>query len=370
MKTKLTAMLLCAVLLLAACSAPPAATTTPTTTAPPETTVPVETTAPAELTRYPLNADSTYVNLAQQLPAHIFTTTGTENGLWGRVYSFEGSVLEHQSFDSDGFIFEIIVVDVDGHPVMITNYYKAMYNMMVSELGAAVANSQMPYDVKDYCFANDGETAKFLCIYDGYSGTAEMPMFILGANPILFELLEYPDPAAKENNQSTGETKSDAEQGTKENPYMEGTYKVGTDVPAGEYLFVITDPSGGYVCVSADSNKDDIIENEMVELCWFATVKDGQYLEVRDCAFLHAENATLNINEDGSFVAGMYRVGIDIPAGEYKLTTDDMGYWCIYKDSVVPFDIVSNDLFEGSTYVTVKDGQYLITSDCIAVPVE
>ena len=195
-------------------------------------------------------------------------------------------------------------------------------------------------------------------------------MFILGANPILFELLEYPDPAAKENNQSTGETKSDAEQGTKENPYMEGTYKVGTDVPAGEYLFVITDPSGGYVCVSADSNKDDIIENEMVELCWFATVKDGQYLEVRDCAFLHAENATLNINEDGSFVAGMYRVGIDIPAGEYKLTTDDMGYWCIYKDSVVPFDIVSNDLFEGSTYVTVKDGQYLITSDCIAVPVE
>lgn len=51
MKTKLTALLLCAVLLLTACTSPPAATTTPTTTAPPETTVPVETTAaPPETT--------------------------------------------------------------------------------------------------------------------------------------------------------------------------------------------------------------------------------------------------------------------------------------------------------------------------------
>ena len=50
MKTKLTALLLCAVLLLTACTSPPAATTTPTTTAPPETT-----TAPPENTAAPSN---------------------------------------------------------------------------------------------------------------------------------------------------------------------------------------------------------------------------------------------------------------------------------------------------------------------------
>ena len=102
----------------------------------------------------------------------------------------------------------------------------------------------------------------------------------------------------------------------------------------------------------------------------FATVEDGQYLEVRDCAFLHADRATLNINADGSFDSGMYRVGIDIPAGEYKLTAEDDGYWCIYKNSELPLDIINNDLFEKSAYVTVKEGQYLKTSDCIAVPVK
>jgi hypothetical protein len=66
----------------------------------------------------------------------------------------------------------------------------------------------------------------------------------------------------------------------------------------------------------------------------------------------------------------MYRAGRDIPAGEYKLTCDDgMGYYCIYNDTNAPFDIVNNDLFDSSAYVTVKDGQYLVLSRCTAVPV-
>ena len=202
MKTKLTALLLCAVLLLTACASPPAATTTPTTTAPPETTIPVETTtappettAPAELIRYPLNADSAYVNLAQELPAHIYTTTGSENGLAGTVYTFSGTVKEHSSSSSDGFVFEQIVISTDDGDVMLMNYYKALYNYTVKNLGEATANANMPYPVADFQFPADGETAEFLGIYIGYSNVAQMPVFYLGANHTLFEALEYPDPA-------------------------------------------------------------------------------------------------------------------------------------------------------------------------------
>lgn len=157
--------------------------------------------------------------------------------------------------------------------------------------------------------------------------------------------------------------------GSIDNPYMPGMYKVGSDLPAGEYCFVASGGSG-YGCVSADSNKDDIIENEMFEHTWFVTVSDGQYLEASRCAFVVAADVVLLIEDDGSFTEGMYRVGIDIPAGEYKLTSADGGYYCIYENSIPPFDIVSNDLFDGSSYVTVKDGQYLKISDCTAVPVK
>lgn len=372
MKRKTLALLLCAALLLTACASPPVGTaepptTEPTVTAPPAVripaTVPQETTPVLHL--YPKHTQTAYKDIAQELPDHIYTTTGSENGLSGTVYIFDGTVTEHFSANSNGLIIEMAKVETDRGTVLLMNYYKTVHTELSKDYSEAAVKSQMPYSVTDFVFPDVGETAKFVAIYNGFSNTEKAPAFYYGANDVMFDLLELPDPV-----QPTANTEPDSTLGTKENPYLEGMYKVGVDIPAGEYLFVITDTFGGYVCVSADSNQDDIIENELVELCWFATVEDGQYLEVRDCAFVHADRATLNINADGSFNSGMYRVGIDIPAGEYKLTAEDDGYWCIYKNSELPLDIVSNDLFESSAYVTVKEGQYLKTSNCIAVPVK
>ena len=362
MKRNTLALLLCAVLLLTACAAPPAETTAPPTTQPVETAAPVETTtappettAPAALTRYPLNVDSAYLELAQELPDNIYTTTGTENGLAGTVYMFTGTVVDSISTEIEGTGVEQIIVETDGGKVMVSNFYKWMYNSAYRAYGKASADRAYPYPVSDYRLPGVGESGEFLAVYVGYSGTAELPVFYSGANPALFEAMDCQDPTQEP-------------MGTTENPYLPGMYKVGSDLPAGEYCFVATGGSG-YGCVSKDSNQNDILENEMFEHTWFVTVSDGQYLEASRCAFVVAADVVLNIEPDGSFEEGMYRVGIDIPAGEYKLTTDDSGYYCIYKDSVPPFDIVSNDLFDGSSYVTVKDGQYLMTSYCIAVPV-
>lgn len=158
--------------------------------------------------------------------------------------------------------------------------------------------------------------------------------------------------------------------GTTDNPYGSGMYKVGTDLPAGEYLFIANGSRAAYVCVSSDSNQDDIIENENFTYSYFLTVSDGQYLEASRCSFLIAEKYTVNINDDGTFSDGMYRVGIDIPAGEYKLTSTEHGYYCIYNNSVAPLDIVDNDNFENNSYVTVSDGQYLLITRCNAEPVQ
>lgn len=141
--------------------------------------------------------------------------------------------------------------------------------------------------------------------------------------------------------------------------YTSGNYKVGTDIPAGEYV-VFAENGMGYFCVSPDSNQDDITFNDNFEYNSIITVNDGEYLELSSCyAVPFKEEPELNLSG-----AGMFKVGTHIPAGEYKIESmDSMGYYCIYPDSRQD-DIISNDNFEGQKYVTVADGQYLVLSRC------
>ena len=65
---------------------------------------------------------------------------------------------------------------------------------------------------------------------------------------------------------------------------------------------------------------------------------------------------------------GNYRVGSDFIAGEYVLisTSDFSGYFAISSDANGD-SIIANDLFEVNSIVTVKSGEYLKLSRCIAV---
>lgn len=76
-------------------------------------------------------------------------------------------------------------------------------------------------------------------------------------------------------------------------------------------------------------------------------------------------------SEAARYGEGMYKVGTDIPAGEYKLTAEGStsGYWEVTASSAADADIVGNDNFNGSTYVSVTDEQYLKLNRCYAEPV-
>ncbi|WP_394860808.1 hypothetical protein [Mediterraneibacter gnavus] len=56
----------------------------------------------------------------------------------------------------------------------------------------------------------------------------------------------------------------------------------------------------------------------------------------------------------------MYLVGKDIPAGEYKVSAANGGYYEVTANSTGDLGtIIANDNFEGEVYLTVQDGQYL-----------
>ena len=65
------------------------------------------------------------------------------------------------------------------------------------------------------------------------------------------------------------------------------------------------------------------------------------------------------------YADGMYKVGADIPAGEYILDPSAMAYYQVATDSTGTLEsIVSNDNFSGTRYITVSDGQSLTLTSC------
>lgn len=147
--------------------------------------------------------------------------------------------------------------------------------------------------------------------------------------------------------------------------YEEGMYKVGSDVPAGEYY---VSANAGFRCyfeVSSDSSGslDSIIANDNIDTFAFITLSEGQYFTVSRGAFVGASYIEVpGVDDEGYYSEGMYRVGIDIEAGEYKVEAIN-GSSCyieVSTDSTGTLDsVVTNDNFDTSMYITVSDGQYL-----------
>ena len=147
--------------------------------------------------------------------------------------------------------------------------------------------------------------------------------------------------------------------------YYADQYKVGVDIPAGIYVAYPTDDWGGYYCISSDANSHDIIANDGFDGQTYFEVANGQYLELRRCVSVAVKDKIKVDTSSGIVTEGQYLVGEDIPAGEYKLSSTDSygGYYCISSDPNGR-DIIANNGFDNSNYVTISDGQYLKLSRC------
>lgn len=151
--------------------------------------------------------------------------------------------------------------------------------------------------------------------------------------------------------------------------YGGGTYKVGTDIPPGEYLIFADDPYGTYVENTEDSTGelDSIIYNfNLYEGAHaYVTVYEGEYLKLEDVYMYPVENTPSIVPEDGVYKDGMYKVGQDIPPGEYKVLLNedslrDTGYIEVTTDSRHDYKtIVTNDVVKAQSYITISEGQYL-----------
>ena len=120
------------------------------------------------------------------------------------------------------------------------------------------------------------------------------------------------------------------------------------------------------------------VGNDIITLTYCDENSDMEDFEIAidsiSINYIETETTTQPTTETASTVIseGTYKVGSEIPAGEYKLTTTTSvsGYYAILKDSSGTDNIITNDNFDNQSYVTVKDGQYLELNRCKAEKID
>lgn len=147
--------------------------------------------------------------------------------------------------------------------------------------------------------------------------------------------------------------------------YKAGMYKVGTDIPAGLYVLQATDHATAHYTITKDSTGeiDSIVANDSFPVNAYVEVEEGQYLEVKRARFAPESDVPAFTDTDGIYGEGMYKVGKDLPAGEYKVRAVEgkTAYVAVLSHCNGGLgSVVTNDNFTDEKYVTVKEGQYIV----------
>jgi hypothetical protein len=143
-----------------------------------------------------------------------------------------------------------------------------------------------------------------------------------------------------------------------------GMYKVGSELSAGEYIIEATE-NHAYYEISSDSSGefDSIIANDNLSPKGFfayVVLQDGDYIKITGGRIIDASQLTIQPKDLNNIPPSVYKIGKDLPAGEYKLSpTSAMSYWERSRNPRISFDgIIANDNITADAYVTVRDGEY------------
>jgi len=147
-----------------------------------------------------------------------------------------------------------------------------------------------------------------------------------------------------------------------ENPisYDAGEYKIGVDIPAGEYFFWIGEMlQPGSIVVNDDSCLSDELYCMTIQLNEWDTL-------VSDYRFTAAENVNPVEATNGTLISGKYKIGKDIAPGKYTVSPMNKNtegrYYSIFDEEI------SNDTkFSDDTTVEVPEEGYAVFYNSVFV---
>ena len=108
------------------------------------------------------------------------------------------------------------------------------------------------------------------------------------------------------------------------------------------------------------------IQNMNVEI---VNIKDKYKIDINNPYSTNQENEGKADDEPLRTISdGTYCVGVDIEPGEYRLTAEpgEMAYMDVTDSSSAEANILAQDVFDTTSYITVAQGQYLTLRSCTA----
>jgi len=165
-------------------------------------------------------------------------------------------------------------------------------------------------------------------------------------------------------------------------------YEVGKDIEAGEYVLVGKGKHNlleankeqykkvyGYyaICTTKDCNveKGEVETNDNVTGKAYVIVEEGQFLEVKSMKLYKVDKYKTKLKDSISYDYKLggndyYKVGKDLSVGTYTFTGDNFYYEvCSKPNCDLNSGIIANeynDTKNGTSSVTVEEGQYLVVS--------
>ena len=150
-----------------------------------------------------------------------------------------------------------------------------------------------------------------------------------------------------------------------------GTYKVGKDLGAGEYVLIKNEDEymGSFdITTGTSGDFDEIVDSNAFHNFEYIKVKDGQYLKLDSCTLYIIDEVkpSMHLEKFDELTNGMFIVGIDIEPGQYKLENINKeynGWFSLYNSLDGGYnggvDLQDSDFFDNNTLITLTEGQYL-----------
>lgn len=152
--------------------------------------------------------------------------------------------------------------------------------------------------------------------------------------------------------------------------YIDGTYMVETDIPAGLYKVKLTDTftNMGYVerAKDVDMELESIIANILLTGDGYVEILDTDTavrLQGVELTPIDLKNIEPDIKKEAA--DGIYLIGYDLAPGTYKVEVTDeitkMGYVERSKSVAMGMDdIIANEIIENTGYVKIKESDFAV----------
>lgn len=157
--------------------------------------------------------------------------------------------------------------------------------------------------------------------------------------------------------------------------YHTGEYRVGTDIPAGDY-YVTPEADSYYSYIYCDSDSlhdyNSTVFSYSIDGSYvYISIENGEYLCLDDAKAEPIERAPAVEPTDNKYYEGMYRIGIDIPAGAYFVAPieGEESFYFEVMPSIRSNECTFNEYLETFTYVVLEEGVFL-NERCYFMPAD